>query len=230
MLIISCGGQELARLPFQSKGFGGPQNDTENRVPKIIYNDPIIFVHGFLSSASIWGKARNFFLSNGYNVHELFAIEMGSNYESHERMNQLALNLKDFVNKVLKYTSREKVILISHSGNGLTVRKYLTKLEGITKVSKCVLIASPNKGMTYGIFSIIKPGSTLIKELNTPTDEISGAKILCIRGGNDIYFNGGYKNSPFLKGAKNITIPDADHIGLILSSETFKAILNFIRA
>ena len=226
--LFACG-NEMSRLPFAGKGFGGPQNQNENKIPKRITNDPIVFVHGFLGSTDVWSGARKFFLTNGYNVHELFAIDMGSSYENSARIKKLSEQLKDFIDKVLEYTGRNKVMIVSHSGNGLTVRKYL-KTYGIDKVSKCVLIVSPNKGMTFGIFNVIKPNSPLIRELNTPTEEISGLKVLCIRGGKDTYFDRGYQMSPFLKGATNITIHDADHLNIIQNNDTFKAILKFINA
>ena len=227
-VFISC---SVDRLPFKTQGFGGgfggPQNEAEGKTVKTITHNPIIFVHGLSASAPFFKPARNWFIKNGkYNVHEIFAIQFSDILTTD--ILKAANELKTFVDKVLKYTGREKAVIVGHSRGAFLTRYYVNKLEGRNKVSHLVLIAGPMRG--YSGVDLNPYFKKIIKEFNTPTETLPGIHYLCIAAAVDRYFQGNHKRSPFLTGAKNITMPGTDHIDVALSPETFQVILNFLRS
>lgn len=219
------------KIPFKAEGFsggfGGPQNETEEKTPKIINKNPVIFVHGIYSSAGFFIPARDWFLSNGYNVYEIFAIEFSDN--STPILYNAALELKKFVQKVIEYTQKDKVVLIGHSRGVPIIRIYKRFLGGIKNISHIVYIAGPNHGTPLAnINSPLYPEHNFIRSLNTPTETLPDIKYLCIRAESDRYYPGKFKNSPFLNGAKNIMIPQTNHLDVAINKNTFKEILDFI--
>jgi len=222
-LLISCG--DNYRLPFNGEGFGGPQNADEDLKEKVISNTPVVFLHGNLSTASYWRNARKYFLKNGYNPHELFAITL-----SRQGLADLypgAKELDIFIKNVLKYTQKEKVHLIAISKGGPIARIYLKNFKGNKYVSKCVLLASPNHGAT-GASGIFSPAGDFVRNLNTPSETLPGVSYLCIASTIDHFFGHGLLRSPFLKGAKNIMLKDIPHIELGTTNKVFNIILKFL--
>jgi pimeloyl-ACP methyl ester carboxylesterase len=222
--LFSC--QGLGKLPFKGSGFGGPQNDNEALIAKTINKTPIVFVHGYMVTASFWGIVRDFFLKNGYSPHELFAVDF-KNLAIQKIFKDVA-QLDDFIKKVLKYTGKSKVILVAHSRGGLIARVYIKMYKGYDFVEKCILIASPALGAPRtGALYFVHPKHPFMINLNKPDANVNKVKFMCIAAENDYIFPTRYT---FLDYAKNIKIQGTDHISVARDKRTLKEILKFIES
>lgn len=62
-----------------------------------------------------------------------------------------------FENIISEIQVGEKVSLVGHSSGGLVIRKFLSDTKHITKVHKCILIATPNHGTKLADYASMLP-------------------------------------------------------------------------
>jgi pimeloyl-ACP methyl ester carboxylesterase len=98
--------------------------------------NPVIFVHGIGASASVWKK---------FNIpdHPIFYISFSDRFADPARQ---VPELKGIIDRVLRETRQNKVILVCHSLGGLVARKYLIDFKASHKVEKLILLSTPNLG------------------------------------------------------------------------------------
>jgi triacylglycerol lipase len=138
--------------------------------------DPILFVHGYLESASLWNTMIKNFEKDGYKKSELSAYS----YNTSTSNKTLAeTEVKSHVESLLKATGASKVDIIAHSMGSLNSRWYIKFLGGESKVDDWVSLGGPNHGTETANFCFstscveMRVGSTFLKELNA-TDETPG--------------------------------------------------------
>lgn len=137
--------------------------------------DPILFVHGYVESASLWNTMIANFEKDGYPKSYLSAYS----YNTSQSNKVDAEEVKTKVEALLKTTGATKVDIIAHSMGSLNSRYYIKNLGGESKVDDWVSLGGPNHGTETANFCFsascveMRVGSTFLKELNA-TDETPG--------------------------------------------------------
>jgi triacylglycerol lipase len=138
--------------------------------------DPILFVHGYVESASLWNTMIANFEKDGYPKSYLSAYS----YNTSQSNKIDAEEVKTKVEALLKNTGATKVDIIAHSMGSLNSRYYIKNLGGEAKVDDWVSLGGPNHGTetANACFSTscveMRVGSTFLNALNA-TDETPGA-------------------------------------------------------
>lgn len=137
---------------------------------------PILFVHGWNSSASTWDTMVSSFKSNGYTDAELFRWS----YDTSQSNRVTAEDIRTRVDSIRSQTGWDKVDVIAHSMGSLSSRYYLKNLGGDVKVDDWVSLGGPNHGTDTANLcwqtscTEMRIGSTFLAELNSG-DESPGA-------------------------------------------------------
>jgi triacylglycerol lipase len=137
---------------------------------------PILFVHGFNSSGSVWTTMIASFKADGWTDAQL----VNWSYNTSQSNATTAQQIRTKVDSILLATGATKVDVITHSMGGMSSRYYAKNLGGDAKIDAWVSLGGPNHGTTwaYGCITTscveMRPGSTFLKSLNA-TDETPGA-------------------------------------------------------
>ena len=139
-------------------------------------HDPILFVHGWSSSGSVWNTMISRFQADGWTASEL----NNWSYNTAQSNATTAAQIRDKVNQILSVTGAAKVDLITHSMGGLSSRYYVKNLGGDMTVDDWVSLGGPNHGTDTANFCSqtscieMRIGSTFLANLNAG-DETPGA-------------------------------------------------------
>ncbi len=194
-----------------------------------VKHDPIIFVHGFASSAAIWTKMIGSFVLDGWAIGDMTAWS----YDTSLSNVTIAQLVKQKVDSVTLATGAPKVDLISHSMGGLSTRYYTGTLGGAPKVDAWVSLGGPNHGTTTANLCSLqsclemRPGSGFLVALNTG-DETPGAsryatwRTPCDEATTPV-------ESVSLSGATNILTACIGHSDLYLDPTVYAQVRDFIR-
>jgi triacylglycerol esterase/lipase EstA (alpha/beta hydrolase family) len=145
--------------------------------PAAMAQDPILFVHGWSESSSLWSTMIKNFEKDGYPKSYL------SNYSYNTSTSNKVTAEKEVkvrVESLLKTTGATKVDIIAHSMGSLNSRWYIKFLGGESTVDEWVSLGGPNHGTDTANFCFsvaceeMRVGSTFLSELNA-TDETPGA-------------------------------------------------------
>ena len=137
--------------------------------------NPIVFVHGWNSSGTVWNTMISRFSADGWTSAEL----NNWSYNTSQSNATTASQLGSLVNDVLRRTGASKVDIISHSMGGLSSRYYVKNLGGDLKVDDWVSLGGPNHGTDTANFcfstscSEMRIGSSFLAALNSG-DETPG--------------------------------------------------------
>ena len=221
---------------------------------------PIVFVHGNGDTAALWQTTVWRFESSGWPRDRLYAIDHPyplardddtKNQPGRSSTTEHMAYLKAEVEKVLKATGADKVVLIGNSRGGNAIRNYIQNGGGDKTVSHAILGGTPNHGVwavkgfrEANEFSGTGPFLTgLNAPKNAAGDEVTGpVKWMTIRSDNNDKFaqpdglwigaRGTPTNitaaGPELKGATNVVIPRIDHRETSYSPAAFEAAYRFI--
>ena len=136
---------------------------------------PILFVHGFNSTGSVWTTMVANFKADGWTDAQL----VNWTYNTSQSNATTAQQLRTRVDSILLATGATRVDVITHSMGGLSSRYYAKNLGGDAKIDAWVSLGGPNHGTTwaYGCATTscveMRPNSTFLKSLNA-TDETPG--------------------------------------------------------
>jgi triacylglycerol lipase len=138
--------------------------------------DPVVLVHGYLSTNSVWDTAVTAFRNAGYPSSQVFRFQYNYNQSNVTSARQL----QTFVNNVLASTGASKVDLVNHSMGGMVTRYYVKNLGGTGVVDQWASLAGANHGtQTANLCSLfascreMTPGSAFLQQLNSG-DETPG--------------------------------------------------------
>ena len=138
--------------------------------------DPILFVHGYVESASLWNTMIANFEKDGYSKSSLSAYT----YNTSQSNKIDAEEVKSRVETLLKNNpGATKVDIIAHSMGSLNSRWYIKFLGGEAKVDDWVSLGGPNHGTETANFCFstscveMRVGSKFLGELNAG-DETPG--------------------------------------------------------
>ncbi len=191
--------------------------------------DPILFVHGYVESASLWNTMIGRFEKDGYSKSSLSAYS----YNTSQSNKIDAEEVKTKVEALLKTTGATKVDVIAHSMGSLNSRWYIKFLGGEAKVDDWVSLGGPNHGTETANFCFsascveMRVGSTFLKELNA-TDETPGA----VSYGTwwspcDEIINP--DSSVALSGATNTQTACISHTALTTDETVYKGVREFVK-
>lgn len=145
--------------------------------PAAMAKDPILFVHGWSESSSVWKTMIANFEKDGYAKSELSAYSYNSN-TSNKTLAET--EVKSRVEALKKATGATKVDIIAHSMGSLNTRWYIKFVAGgEANVDDWVSLGGPNHGTSTAnlCFSAacveMRVGSTFLSELNAG-DETPG--------------------------------------------------------
>src|ERR1051325_5947724 len=105
--------------------------------------EPILFVHGYLESASLWNTMIGRFEKDGYPKSYLSAYTYNT---SQSNKVDAEKEVKSHVESLLKATGASKVDIIAHSMGSLNTRWYIKFDGGESKVDDWVSLGGPNHG------------------------------------------------------------------------------------
>jgi triacylglycerol lipase len=137
---------------------------------------PILFVHGWNSSGSVWTTMMANFKADGWTDAQL----ANCSYNTSQSNATTAQQIRTKVDSILLATGATKVDVITHSMGGLSSRYYAKNLGGDSRIDAWVSLGGPNHGTTTAYACLqtacveMRPGSTFLKNLNA-TDETPGA-------------------------------------------------------
>jgi triacylglycerol lipase len=139
--------------------------------------EPILFVHGWNSSGSIWNTMIGRFQADGWTA----AQTNNWSYNTAQSNVTTAAQVNTKVDQIRAATGAAKVDIVSHSMGGLNTRYYLKNLGGAAEVDEWVSLGGPNHGTQTALLCFwntscfeMQPGSTFLNNLNA-TDETPGA-------------------------------------------------------
>ena len=194
-----------------------------------VAHDPILFVHGWAESESLWRTMIANFEREGWTREEL----NNWRYNTSQSNVTTAREVRTKVEEILSRTGAAKVDIISHSMGGLNTRYYEKNLGGTEKTDDWVSLGGPNHGTSTASFCFeascveMRIGSTFLRELNA-TDETPGA----VNYGTwwsecDEIINP--DESVLLSGATNHAAGCVSHIGLTSDARVFAGVRDFVR-
>ena len=103
---------------------------------------PILFVHGWNSSASTWDTMVSNFKKNGYTDAELHRWSYDTSQSNALTADEVARRVDD----IRAASGWDRIDVIAHSMGSLSSRYYLKNLGGDTKVDDWVSLGGPNHG------------------------------------------------------------------------------------
>lgn len=137
---------------------------------------PILFVHGWNSSGSIWTTMIGRFRKDGWQRSALASFS----YNTAASNATTAAIIAGKVDSIRTATGATQVALVTHSMGSLSARYYVRNLGGDGKVSAVVSLGGPNHGTNTAFFCgqtsciEMRPGSAFLDALNAG-DETWGA-------------------------------------------------------
>ncbi|MFC5637196.1 esterase/lipase family protein [Streptomyces bullii] len=138
-------------------------------------SNPIIFVHGYNSSGSIWNTMVSRFQNDGWPSGHLRQWSYDWRQSNATTAQQLAIE----IDGLLADTGASKVDVITHSMGGLSSRYYAKNLAGASKIDAWVSLGGPNHGTDWADTCTdtscveMRIGSAFLNDLNSG-DETPG--------------------------------------------------------
>jgi triacylglycerol lipase len=192
--------------------------------------DPILFVHGWNSSASTWNTMINRFVAAGVPRNRMLAIT----YNSNQSNATIAGQVRDAAASLRAQTEAARIDVVTHSMGGLSSRYHLKNLGGTNFVDDWVSLGGPNHGtntaylcypFSAGCRDMI-PGSSFLNNLNA-TDETPGSVNYGVFWSScDEVINP--DSSPILSGATNVGVGCLGHSDLHANAGVFTQVHSFI--
>jgi triacylglycerol lipase len=191
--------------------------------------DPILFVHGYVESASLWNTMIGRFEKDGYKKSELSAYT----YNTSQSNKVDAEEVKAHVESLLKATGASKVDIIAHSMGSLNSRWYIKFLGGESKVDDWVSLGGPNHGTETANFCFstscveMRVGSKFLSELNAGDETPGTVSYGTWWSPCDEIINP--DESVLLSGASNHKTACISHTALTTDETVYKEVREFVK-
>ncbi|MFY0641675.1 MAG: triacylglycerol lipase [Bermanella sp.] len=191
--------------------------------------DPILFVHGYLSSASVWNPMKARFQNDQWPSTHLASFSYDFNQANATTADQVAME----VDKLIKATGATKVDIIAHSMGSLSSRYYLKNLLiDDSRVDSWVSLGGPNHGtdFAYGCFSYscfeMRMRSSFLTALNAGDESPGKIRYATFRSPCDNVINP--DSSVIVKGASNFETHCVSHNGLLDDNTVYNDVRDFV--
>lgn len=189
---------------------------------------PILFVHGWNSTGSVWGTMISRFKADGWTDAQMHSWSYNTSQSNATTAKLVAAK----VDSILTATGATRVDVIAHSMGGLSSRYYAKNLGGDAKIDAWVSLGGPNHGTTsaYGCIQTscleMRPGSTFLNALNA-TDETPGApRYATWWSACDMVIDP--DNSVLLSGATNTQTACLDHSALMTDAIVYGQVRDLV--
>lgn len=189
---------------------------------------PIVFVHGFMGSASNWDTMVSRFKADGYASSELFAWQYNTSQSNVTTANQLAA----YIDSVRSQTGSATVDIVTHSMGGLSSRYFLKNLGGQPEVDDWVSLGGPNHGTSSAnaCFTTscgeMRIGSSFLTSLNSGDETPGPVTYGTFWSSCDETINP--DSSVTLSGATNKHVGCVGHVALLTDLGTYQGVRAFV--
>ena len=187
-------------------------------------NRPILFVHGWNSSASTWDTMVANFKASGWTDAELHRWS----YNTSQSNATTAQEVKARVDEIRATTGWDKVDVIAHSMGSLSSRYYLKNLGGDLLVDDWISLGGPNHGTdtANACFSTacseMRIGSSFLAALNSGDESPGTPAYSTFWSACDTVINP--DSSVSVAGAVNTQTACVSHSGLLSDSKVFSSV------
>jgi len=194
-----------------------------------VAHTPILFVHGWTESESLWSTMIGNFEREGWRREEL----NNWRYNTSQSNVRTASEVKAKVEEILRRTGATRIDLITHSMGALNTRYYIKNLGGTEKVEKFVSLGGPNHGTTTANFCFeascveMRIGSEFLTRLNEGDETPGSVSYATWWSSCDEIINP--DESVLLSGATNNAAGCVTHTGLTTNSTVFAGVREFVR-
>jgi triacylglycerol lipase len=194
-----------------------------------VAHDPILFVHGWAESETVWSTMIRNFETEGWTREEL----NNWRYNTSQSNVRTASEVRTKVEEILSRTRAAKVDIVSHSMGGLNTRYYLKNLRGTEKVDDWVSLGGPNHGTSTANFCgeascvEMRIESTFLRDLNREDETPGTVSYGTWWSSCDEIINP--DESVLLSGATNTAAGCVGHIALTSNATVFTGVRDFVR-
>ena len=217
----------LAALTVTAGSAAGPVPPAGAQTPR----DPIVFVHGWNSSASAWNTMIDRFVADGVPRSRMLAIT----YNSNQSNTVIAQQVASAVATLRSQTGAARVDVVTHSMGGLSSRYHLKNLGGTASVEDWVSLGGPNHGTNWAYacypFSAgcrdMIPGSGFLNALNSGDETPGSVRYGAFWSSCDEIINP--DTSTELAGATNVNVGCLGHSALRTDAGVFARVRDFTR-
>ncbi len=192
-------------------------------------HDPILFVHGWAESESLWTTMISNFSREGWTREELNNWRYNTSQSNVRTASEVARKVEEIRSR----TGAARVDIISHSMGGLNTRYYLKNLRGTEKVDDWVSLGGPNHGTSTANLCFeescreMRIESTFLRELNREDETPGTTNYGTWWSECDEIINP--DESVILIGATNTAAGCVSHVGLTSDSRVFSGVREFVR-
>lgn len=192
-------------------------------------HDPILFVHGWSESGSLWKTMIERFEKGGWTASEL----NNWTYNTKQSNVTTAKEVATKVTEIMKKTGATKVNLITHSMGALSTRYYIKNLGGESTIEDWVSLGGPNHGTTTADFCFevsceeMRPSSKFLNELNAGDETPGAVHYATWWSPCDEIINP--HESVILTGATNTETECISHVALTTNEKVYVGVREFVK-
>ncbi len=190
---------------------------------------PILFVHGYKESSSLWTTMIGKFEKDGWGKSELTNWTYNTSQSNATTAKEVATKVSEIKSK----TGATKVDLVTHSMGGLSTRYYIKNLGGESTIETWVSLGGPNHGTTTANLCAetscveMRPGSTFLTALNAGDETPGPVKYGTWWSPCDEIINP--HTSVILTGATNTETECISHAALTTNEKVYTQVREFVR-
>jgi triacylglycerol lipase len=190
---------------------------------------PILFVHGWKESSSLWTTMIGRFEKDGWGKAELTNWSYNTSQSNATTAKEVATKVTEIKNK----TGASKVDLVTHSMGALSTRYYVKNLGGESTVESWVSLGGPNHGTTTANLCAeascveMRPNSTFLNALNAGDETPGAVRYATWWSPCDEIINP--HTSVILTGATNTETECISHAALATNENVYKGVREFVR-
>jgi triacylglycerol lipase len=188
---------------------------------------PIIFVHGYFQN-----RADFVFLARAVRRAKIGPL-FGFNYDWRNPIAVSAERLASFVEGVCRETGQPRVAIVAHSLGGVIALEYVETPAGTARVERCVTIASPHAGVSWGGLALGTSARQLRATSEYMRTNVSRAvpiRALSIYSSHDNIVHPASTSTLTLRGGEDLLVDGVGHLGLLFSSEVAAATVRCLTA
>ena len=186
---------------------------------------PVLLLHGLFHNRAVWFLMKQRLEQCGFTV-------VTVNLPPFEMVETLARKIAETVEETLVNFDVEQVDIVGHSMGGLLARYYIEFMGGDKRVTRCVLLGTPNAGSKLAPFALsplgrdLMPGSDFLTELNAAPLSAAVSYVTIFSHHDNLVIPA---ESAELPGAEAIEVEWLGHNSLLFHRETIEATIDALR-
>jgi triacylglycerol lipase len=190
---------------------------------------PILFVHGWSESSSLWTTMIGRFEKDGWTKAELTNWTYNTSQSNVTTAKEVATKVSEIKSK----TGAAKVDLVTHSMGALSTRYYIKNLGGESTIESWVSLGGPNHGTSTANFCTqascveMRVGSSFLNALNAGDETPGSVRYATWWSPCDEIINP--HESVILTGATNTQTACMTHAALTTNETVYQQVREFVR-